>query len=108
MVSYPGKLKKQSDDEIGEMVESLNNLTDNLRNTREFAIEVGKGNFNTEINVFGNKGDMGGSLIQMKNQLEEVAHNQEFQKLEEKQRTWIAEGTALFARLLRTNNDEPG
>jgi hypothetical protein len=103
----PGQIKKQSDDEIGEMVDSLNNLTDNLRNTREFAIEVGKGNFNTEINVFGNKGDMGGSLIQMKNQLEEVAHNQEFQKLEEKQRTWIAEGTALFARLLRTNNDNP-
>lgn len=103
----PKQLKKQSNDEIGEMVDSLNNLTDNLRNTREFAIEVGKGNFSTEINVFGNKGDLGGSLIQMKSQLEEVARNQEIQKQQEKQRTWIAEGTALFARLLRSNHNNP-
>ncbi len=102
--TLPESIEKQSNDEIGQMVDPINNLTMNLRNTRDFAIEVGKGNFNTHIDVFGNKGDLGGSLIQMKNQLEEVAKQQEIQKNEESQRTWTAEGLALFARIMRTGN----
>lgn len=102
--SLPERIEKQSNDEIGQMVDSINTLAENLRNTRDFANEVGKGNFNTDINVFGNQGDLGGSLIQMKNQLEEVAKRQEIQKQEEVQRTWSAEGIALFARIMRSNN----
>ncbi len=97
-------IKKQ--DEIGQMIHSVNILTDNLRNTRSFALEVGKGNFNTEINVFNNKGDLGESLIKMKNQLQEVARQQEKHRDEEKQRTWIAEGTALFSQILREKNND--
>jgi putative methionine-R-sulfoxide reductase with GAF domain len=102
----PERIEYRSNDEIGQMIDSINNLTDNLKNTRSFAIEVGRGNFNTEINVFGNRGDLGGSLIQMKNQLEEVDRMQKKQKEEETERNWSAEGSAIFAQILRQSNDD--
>ncbi|MFN3556892.1 MAG: GAF domain-containing protein [Bacteroidales bacterium] len=101
----PQRIEYPHPDEIGQMIQSVNNLNDNLKNTREFALEVGKGNFQTQINVFDNQGDLGGSLIQMKSQLEKVALEQREQKLKEEQRTWHAEGLALFAHIVRSYSD---
>lgn len=102
----PEAMSVKKQDEIGEMMHSVNTLTHNLRNTRDFALEVGKGNFTTEINVFENKGELGESLVKMKDQLEELANQQAKQREEEKQRTFMAEGTALFAQVLRENSDD--
>ncbi len=101
----PGKIQKTSNDEISDMIESVNNLTQNLKNTRNFAIEVGNGNFKTEINVFNNKGDLGKSLVDMRKRLLKVDVEREKRQKEEKIRNWHVEGIAKFGELLRNNSN---
>ena len=92
---------------LGEMLElegSLNSLTDNLRNTKQFVNEVGKGNLETEINIFNNKGELGEALLNMRQQLQLISQEREKQLVEEKQRTWNSQGLALFSDILRRNS----
>jgi len=95
-------------DEIASMEESINVLTENLVSTREFAIEVGNGNLDKEINVFNNEGDLGGALIEMRKKLFQVSKEKERQEKEAAERNWTNEGLAIFANILRhkTNNVE--
>lgn len=101
----PEKIRKTSNDEISDMIESVNNLTQNLKNTRNFAIEVGNGNFKTEINVFNNKGDLGKSLVDMRKRLLKVDVEREIRQKEEKIRNWHVEGIAKFGELLRNHSN---
>ncbi|MFO8023465.1 MAG: HAMP domain-containing protein [Perlabentimonas sp.] len=97
----PDLIEVQSNDEIAQMEKSINTLTDNLRNTRSFAIEVGNGNLDSEVNVFGNKGDLGGALIEMRKKLLQVSNEREQQTIETERRMWANEGMAIFAEILR-------
>lgn len=97
----PESIEVQSNDEIAQMERSINILTENLRNTRAFAIEVGNGNLESDVNVFGNKGDLGGALIDMRKKLLQVAQEREAQNLETNRRMWANEGMALFTDILR-------
>lgn len=101
--NIPEKPGINSKDEIGEMAQSLNILVKNLGNIRNIAIEVGKGNFQTSIDVFGGQGVLGESIEQMKKSLYEVDREQKEQKEREKHRYWTNEGIAKFAGLLQTN-----
>lgn len=101
----PDDFIAEKNDEIAEMVESVNVLTQNLKNTKRFAIEVGKGNLDTNINVFNNKGDLGGSLIGMRNQLAKVAREREANELDTANRTWINVGRAELTNVLREHYD---
>ena len=97
----PEKIKVKGNDEISDMKHSINNLTQNLRNTRNFAIEVGNGNFESDVNVFENKGELGGSLIEMRKKLLQVAKEREQQQQEAEQRLWINEGISKFSEILK-------
>ncbi len=101
----PDEITPKKQDEIAEMIHSVNCLLRNLKNTREFAIEVGEGKLDTKINVFGNEGDLGGALVDMRNRLAQVAREREQNVIEAKRRNWISEGIAEFAEILRQNND---
>ncbi len=92
-------------DERGEMISAINVLTDNLRNTKEFVTEVGKGNFESEVNVFDNKGDLGASLDEMRSELHKIAKEREKQEQEDEKRNWITQGIAHFNDILRQNTD---
>ena len=97
----PDEIEIRSNDEISQMEASINILTDNLRNTRSFAIEVGNGNLESEVDVFGNKGDLGGALIEMRKKLLQVSNEREQQAIETDRRMWANEGMAIFAEILR-------
>ncbi len=99
----PEDIKAVNNDEIANMKRSINNLTQNLKNTREFAIAVGNGNFEKDVDVFENKGDLGGSLVEMREKLIQVAAERKQQEDNDKQRLWINEGVALFSDILRDN-----
>lgn len=101
----PDRIVAKKRDEIAVMIKSINVLTANLRNTRDFAIEVGKGNLRTKINVFNNEGDLGGSLIEMRNRLSQVAKERKKNELEAERRAWITEGAAKFGQILRQHSD---
>lgn len=102
----PERIKARYKDEIADMIYSINILTHNLKNTRDFAIEVGKGNLSTEINVFNNKGDLGGALIEMKNRLELVSKERKKAEKDAERRVWITEGIARFTSILRQNQND--
>jgi PAS domain S-box-containing protein len=101
----PGKISIKGKNEITQMVDSLNVLTENLANTKNFAIEVGNGNLDTQINVFNNKGDLGGSLITMRKQLLHVAQERDKQKEIDKRNMWVSEGIAKIEKILRDDTN---
>ncbi len=87
-----------SNDEMNSIIKALNELILNLKGITNFAEEVGKGQFDSEIAVFNNKGHLGESLAEMRNKLQNVAE-------EDKKRDWFNTGIAKFADMLRANNE---
>lgn len=98
----PPTLAIKKNDEIADMIKSINELLENLRNTREFALAVGKGNLKEEINVFGNKGDLGGALVEMRRQLLELAEERAENEKKDQIRNWLNEGVAKFSDIMRS------
>lgn len=89
----------ETNDELNSIIKSVNNLVLNLRQITDFAHEVGKGNFESEITVFNNEGSLGESLADMRESLQNVAED-------DKKRRWFNEGITEFADLMRhTHND---
>ena len=100
--NLPEEINYQGSNEITEMMESLNTLTVNLKNTREFAIEVGDGKLESDVNVFNNEGDLGGSLVEMRTRLLKVAKEREEQESNDRIRMWVNDGLAQFADIIST------
>jgi methyl-accepting chemotaxis protein len=88
-----------STNELGEMINSLKNVVHNLVNLKEFTTNVGKGNFEMNVDIFQNKGDIASSLIMMRDNLKESAEK-------DQQTRWISEGVAETGKLLRQNHKD--
>jgi PAS domain S-box-containing protein len=89
---------RESGDELSTIIRALNELSLNLKQIKNFAIDVGNGKFDTEISVFNNQGELGVSLEEMKQSLKIVYAN-------ERLRAFATEGLAKFSDILRKNND---
>lgn len=88
-------------DEFSGIEVSINELSVALQNTRKFAEEVGNGNFYSEVNVFGNTGELGSKLLEMRQRLLEVAEERERNIQENNQRNWLNENIANIGEILR-------
>ena len=88
-----------SADDTGRMLHSLNTVIVNMSNVKEFVTEVGNGNFDNQITVFENQGEIYESLAKMKKDLKFTAD-------EDYKRTWTTEGLANFADILRGNTND--
>lgn len=93
--AIPGKLS-YSDSELDTITDSVNQLTSSLSSIKEFALHVGSGDFNSEIKVFDDQGELGVSLAQMRDGLKQVSD-------QDKIRYWTNEGLAKFGNILRDN-----
>jgi transcriptional regulator with GAF, ATPase, and Fis domain len=93
------KQSKFSKDEIGEMALAMDNLVNGLKSTTIFAENIGKGNYNTDYKPLSDQDVLGNALINMRNNLAQVAE-------EDKKRNWATEGLARFGEILRTNNND--
>lgn len=102
----PVEIEIKGADEIADMRKSINMLTDNLKQTRDFVIEVGNGNFLEEINVFNGEGELGSNLLNMRKKLLQVSSEREQQQKEAEQRMWNNEGIGLFSEILRKNSND--
>jgi hypothetical protein len=85
------------DQEMTSTVESINLLATNLRSVSEFAKYVGQGNFDSDIKVFDEAGELGGSLARMRDGLKQVSE-------QDKIRSWTNEGLARFGGIMREND----
>lgn len=93
-----GKLPEQNEntgeDEVGEMLKSLNNYLDSVNKTVQFAIEVGKGNLNAEYKALSEYDQLGRSLLDMRDNLKRVA-------VEDEKRNWVLNGMAGYVDISR-------
>ncbi|MCK4661470.1 MAG: GAF domain-containing protein [Bacteroidales bacterium] len=95
------KLKNKSNDEIGEMTDSVNKLIDGLDSTAKFAAEIGKGNLNAEFQLLSDNDVLGNSLLGMRQSLIHAQEEEKKQKIEDDKQNWITQGLAKFGELLR-------
>jgi nitrate/nitrite-specific signal transduction histidine kinase len=98
------KLVTQND-EIGDMGDALNGFIEALQRTSEFAVEIGKGNFNTEYESLGEDDTLGNALIDMRTNLKKADAEETKRKLEDEIRNWTTQGLADFGDILRHNSD---
>jgi methyl-accepting chemotaxis protein len=84
----------QSNDEIGEMVDSINIMIQGLKSNRDFAVEIGKGNYNSDFSPLSEQDQMGNALINMRNNLQLNAE-------ESNRRNWATAGLAEIGGILR-------
>lgn len=87
------------ENELSPIMQSVNSLVKNLRNVKEFSLQVGKGDFDTNISVFENEGELGQALAGMRQSLKEVAQ-------EDKKRHWVNVGLTQFHGIIRQHNTE--
>ncbi|MDP4266974.1 MAG: GAF domain-containing protein, partial [Bacteroidota bacterium] len=104
--NIPPKIEIDNIDEFTPITRSINLLSENLKNVKEFAVEVGNSNYDTKINVFDNKGQLGESLASMRDSLAKIAIERKIQAQEEKNRNWAITGLAKFSDILRTHNND--
>ncbi|MBN9382754.1 MAG: response regulator [Chitinophagaceae bacterium] len=92
-------------DEIGEMVSSVNNLSEKLSGTASFAREVGKRNFNIPFRPLSNEDTLGKALISMRDNLKasQTELVQITEDLNKKEQLLQAVGSATHE--LVSNND---
>lgn len=88
--------KEFGNDEIGEMARSMKKLVNGLKATSAFAESIGQGIYTKDYQPLSSHDILGNSLINMRNNLERVA-------LEDEVRLWATEGIAKFSDIMRAN-----
>ncbi len=72
----------------------------------QFARQLREGNLNAEYELQGSDDILGKSLLELKHDLIKNDADDKKRREEDKQRAWTSEGLALFADILRQNNDD--
>ncbi len=103
--SLPDEEMEVTNDEIGDMSEALNQFVASMRRTSQFALEIGKGNFEAEYSALSQDDILGNSLLTMRDDLKR-AHEAEIQrKREDEIRNWTTQGLAKFGDILRQSKN---
>ncbi|MFC2138084.1 PAS domain-containing protein [Bacteroidota bacterium] len=105
-ISTTYKLSVDTNDEIGDISQSLNSLIDGLNKTSNFAAEIGKGKLEVEYDKLSDKDVLGASLINMRESLIEAKKEEEKRKIEDKKQNWSTEGIAKFGDILRQSTND--
>jgi GAF domain-containing protein len=102
----PAKKIREKRDEIGEMSKALNELVSGLKALSGFALEIGRGNYDSQFKPLSDDDVLGNSLLRMRDDLKAAAIEDAKRKLEDGQRNWASTGVAKFSDILRQNNDK--
>ena len=66
------RIARISEDELGEIAQSINTLLEELNSKSEFSRKIGEGDLNADFKIAGDNDVLGASLIMMRNNLREV------------------------------------
>lgn len=102
----PEKQIKERNDEIGEMAAALNALIVGLKETTDFSLEIGKGNFESSYVPLSEEDNLGNALLEMRTNLKHANEEDKRRKKEDDQRNWASQGIAKYSDILRQNNDD--
>jgi PAS domain S-box-containing protein len=85
-------------DELNAVIQAGKQLSENIKQASEFAIHIGKGQFDTSFQPLGKEDVLGNSLIEMRQQLRLAAE-------EERKRAWSIEGMSKFVAILQSEKN---
>ncbi len=98
------KINLKRSDEIGKVIVSTNKLIEGLSQAIIFSKEIKKGNYDALYQTMSENDDLGNSLLEMRANLQRAKKEDEKRKSEEKHRSWITNGQALFSTVLRQSS----
>lgn len=101
----PDNLAVGAKDEIGRIVELVNEHVERLKKTAKFSTEIGKGNFDSDYKALSKEDVLGNSLISMQGSLRSAIEEENKRKIEDSHRSRTSEGLALFAEILRRHTE---
>lgn len=93
----PDKVEKRSNDEIGQMATTVDNLVKSLKRTANFAHKIGEGDFDADFKPLSDNDTLGNSLITMRDSIQNAEKR-------DKERNWIVTGVAEIGEILRRND----
>ncbi len=93
----PDKIEVKSNDEVGAMAGTANQLTQGLRRTATFAEKIGHGDLGVQFTPLSDKDQLGNALITMRNNLVETEKR-------DKERHWIMSGMTEISDILRSHD----
>lgn len=96
---------KASKDETGQMNIALDKIIHDLKDTAEFARQVGEGNLEHDIKLLSESDHLRIALLEMREKLKEAAKLQEEKRIDEEKRSWANEGLAKLNEILRQQDD---
>jgi len=102
----PDKKIHEKSDEIGQMSKALNELVSGLKALSGIALEIGRGNYDSDFKPLSNDDVLGNSLLRMRDDLKAAVIEDAKRKREDEQRNWASTGVAKFSDILRQNNDK--
>lgn len=91
--------KTNQKDEIGDMQNSIRQLIDGIKANTDFAVEIGKGNYDVDFTALSENDHLGNALIDMRINLKKNVE-------EEKKRSWATQGIATFSDMLRQDYND--
>lgn len=96
--TLPEEIDQRTSDEIGEMANSVNHLVHTLKNTAQFAQQIGEGNFTANFKLVNDDDALGLALVNMRDNLVESEKR-------DKERNWIVTGVAEIGEILRAHDN---
>lgn len=84
-------------DELNQMGESINELSEDLKTKVIFSEQIGQGNLQSNYTLRNEQDELGKALLGMRNSL--ITFNEQ-----EERRKWATEGMAIFGEILRQND----
>jgi HAMP domain-containing protein/putative methionine-R-sulfoxide reductase with GAF domain len=100
----PEKIHAKHNDEIGEISLSINSLIESMKKNINFAVNVGNGNFEIDLESVSQKGELETKLIEMRDKLRQAEKERQKQQIEAKERIWANEGISQFTDIMNKHN----
>ncbi len=94
-----------SRDEIGNLERQLEAHISNLRKLARFSRSLASGDFTGRFEALSGEDELGSALLSLKKSLMGSLEESESRRIEEKNRTWSAQGLAKFSYLFREAED---
>lgn len=98
--------EKVSQDEIGDMTQSLNDLIEGVTKYSEFALQIGEGNLQADFSTLSEDDTLGNSLLAMRSSLQKASMEEEARNEENEKRNWANEGYTKFSELMRKSSGD--
>ncbi len=94
-----------NNDEIGDMGDALNLYIENMKKTSAFAVEIGKGKYESKFEALSEDDILGNALFNMRENLKKAETENKKRAEEDGIRNWVTTGLADFGDILRQNSD---